>query len=148
MEENFLNQITHETMGKLFLKFIDTNQTLIFIFSDSEGKVIHCNRSFSNLVNEEPKEVIGKNIFEYMVGCDEHYKLTLIQDLIGNKKPLKQYLHITGKKGFPRTYHFHFFYEDGFVFALGEPEVESLEHSSEVLMRLNNEMLSLHRNKR
>lgn len=147
MKETGWNQVKNETLGKVFSSFVEANQTLIFIFADRQGKILDCNRSFSNQVNEEPQETIGKDLCDYLVGCDELHNMTLIQDLVSNKKPFKIYLHVSGKNGLPRTYHFHFFYADGFVFALGEPEVESLEHTSKALMEINNEMLNLHRNK-
>jgi PAS domain-containing protein len=147
-QENTLDNLSTEILGKVFREFAEANSTFVVILADPKGKILYCNRSFAVQVNEKPENVVGKNLYDFLVGCDELHNLELIQDLIENHKPLKHYLHIAGKKGLPRTYYFHLFYEQGYVFALGEPEIESLEHAGHALMELNNELVNLHKNKK
>ncbi len=142
-----LNLIKKETLGELFLKFIGSSQNCIFILADKEGKVLYCNCPFSSQVKEKPEEIVGTNLYEYLVGCDRNQIITLIQDLFKNREPFKRYLHVAGSTSLPRTYHFLFFHEGGLVLAAGEPEIESLEHGQRSLMEINNKLLRLHRDK-
>lgn len=95
MEDAIIAQTSMAFQNNLFQTFMDTLPSLVF-FKDLEGRLISANKAFGALCKTDPKNMIGKTVFDFFSESEAEQLTADDQLVMQTGKPLQVEQYIAG----------------------------------------------------